>query len=63
MIFAAGYTVAKTLADAKDLAQDGVETCALNVSTTKPLEPVGERASNSYLWATLGFREWDYDTP
>jgi len=36
VIFATGHTVAKALAVAEDLGQDGVEAGVVNVSTIKP---------------------------
>jgi transketolase len=55
VIFATGHTVAKALAAAEDLAQDGVEAGVVNVSTIKPLDEaiVKEAAAQATLVVTV----------
>jgi transketolase len=55
VVFASGHTVAKALAAAEALAQDGVEAGVVNVSTIKPLDEalIKEAAAQAALVVTV----------
>ena len=55
VVFASGHTVAKALAAAEALAQDGVEAGVVNVSTIKPLDEalIKEAAAQAALAVTV----------
>jgi transketolase len=55
VLFASGHTVAKALAAAEALAQDGVEAGVVNVSTIKPLDEalIKEAAAQAALVVTV----------